>query len=432
MRSLCFTIVNQHHFRFLRVGLVWNLATYQDGVCSDYSFNYGRRMSPTADEMFLYFKDAERNGKRLSRHDVLSTNFTDALSDGLSCLAALPTEVSHLIPEPYRSLSESGVVESIYAACMDKNTNVFDIELFKKKCYKHLDKESLIQSKEVSKRFARKRGRQIRTGKTFWTVLRRVPKPLVHPYQPPKGFSERLSPLSYDSKIKAFHMHSTDRPRWLRTQHQSAHDKSKFTDMKGILQYNYNLEGVSYIRAYHKNVKKKVRPSMRGKSLNQTKRLLAAAFAGKRETVDNNDTFFDEIAFNDTSGMLKYGIRPPPSTVITNREGMNPLQCIQELLNAGEILTIAWNQTTPSCSDYATTNPDSYELVELKILGHSFEHSFSQDRNTNTCSRQTMKHHLASFALEKIFLDSDWTDMTIHEMKALLSSTQCKQSERHK
>lgn len=383
-------------------------------------------MSPTADEMMSYFKDAERNGKRLGRHDILSTNFTDALSDGLSCLAALPTEVSHLIPEPYRSLSESGVVESIYAACMDKNTNVFDIELFKKKCFKHLDKESLVKHNKGSNRFATKRGRQIRTGKTFWTVLRRVPKPLVHPYQPPKGFSERLSPLRYDSKIKAFHMHSTDRPRWLRTQQQSGHDRSKFTDMKEILPHNYNLEDVPYIKAYQSNVNKKVRSSKKGKTLQQTKRLSTTAFAARREIVDNNDTHFDEIAFNDTSRMLKYGIQPPPDTVMTNREGMNPVQCIQELSNAGAILTILWNQTTPSCTAYAATNPNSYELVKLEITGHRFEHSFSQDRNTKTCSRQTMKHHLASFALEKIFLDSDWTEMTIHEMKASLSSTRSK------
>ena len=93
-------------------------------------------MSPTADEMLSYFKSANETGRCIGRKELLSYKFTEPLSDGLSCLAALPIEVKHLIPQPYSSLTKDGLVEEIYSSCMDKETNVFDLNLFRQKCMK--------------------------------------------------------------------------------------------------------------------------------------------------------------------------------------------------------------------------------------------------------------------------------------------------------
>eukprot|EP00979_Chaetoceros_neogracilis_P003701 scaffold656_cov271-Chaetoceros_neogracile.AAC.11 len=35
----------QEHLR----GLLWKVSKYQDGVCSDYGYKYGRRMCPTTE-----------------------------------------------------------------------------------------------------------------------------------------------------------------------------------------------------------------------------------------------------------------------------------------------------------------------------------------------------------------------------------------------
>ena len=39
-------------------GLIWNLQTYQDGVCPNYGYTYGNHMSPTASELEAYLKAA--------------------------------------------------------------------------------------------------------------------------------------------------------------------------------------------------------------------------------------------------------------------------------------------------------------------------------------------------------------------------------------
>ena len=40
-------------------GLIWNLNSYKKGVCVDYSYNYGRRRSPSVLDMAKYFKAAQ-------------------------------------------------------------------------------------------------------------------------------------------------------------------------------------------------------------------------------------------------------------------------------------------------------------------------------------------------------------------------------------
>ena len=255
-------------------GLIWNLAMYQDGVCSDYGYNYGRRMSPTADEMLDFLKNAEENNQCIGRKELLSNNFTQPLSDGLSCLAALPTEVKHLIPEPYNKLSINGTIEDVYASCMDEQTNVFDLQSFQQKCYELLNLDETptksfnsshdIHEQNVEQGIGdknRKRGRTIRTGKTFWTVLKRVRKPLQHPYAPPCKFSPRLSNLRNDNKIKVFHMHSTDRPRWLMSKKgrgkKDEINESKFTDMSEIISDSSidSLDNIEYMKVYQRSNK---------------------------------------------------------------------------------------------------------------------------------------------------------------------------------
>jgi hypothetical protein len=405
-------------------GLIWNLATYQDGVCSDYSYNYGRRMSPTAEEMLNYLKDAEDSNRCIGREELLSDNFTEPLSDGLSCLAALPTEVRHLIPKPYNKLAEDGVVEDIYASCMDKDTNVFDINAFKQKCMERIDlndESNDGSSSQPELKHKRRKGRKIRTGKTFWTVLRRVKKPLTHPYEPPKGFSDRLTQLRSDNKIKVFHMHATDRPRWLRNEtkrwrerrQENLNEAAKFTDMGGIISDSESLENVEFMRAYQ---------SYRKKETKLEKRKSRWHSKGNTETTSINDVENEEY-INEMARMEKHEITPPPTTPKKNVDGFNGMQCIKELCDIGVLTQVKWSRKAPSHSTYASIDPELYEEVKVEIKGHGFTLVFCQDRNRNLFSRKVMKHHLASMALSQIFSNINWITMSTDEMKSHLVSS---------
>eukprot|EP00551_Chaetoceros_affinis_P013460 CAMPEP_0203685486 /NCGR_PEP_ID=MMETSP0090-20130426/48567_1 /ASSEMBLY_ACC=CAM_ASM_001088 /TAXON_ID=426623 /ORGANISM="Chaetoceros affinis, Strain CCMP159" /LENGTH=652 /DNA_ID=CAMNT_0050554679 /DNA_START=1111 /DNA_END=3069 /DNA_ORIENTATION=- len=396
-------------------GLIWNLATYQDGVCSDYSYNYGRRMSPTADEVLSYLKDAAEEGRCIGREELLSNSFTEPLSDGLSCLAALPTEVQHLLPKPYRKLAEDGIVEDIYASCMDKETNVFDIESFKQKCMERIvsveGKPHQINFEEEFSVSDKKGGRKIRTGKAFWTVLRRVNQPLTHPFDPPKSFSDRLSQLRNDNKIKAYHMHSADRPRWLSNKQtsecESKEEKAKFTDMGAVITDSESLEAVEFMKAYQGGSKDK-------KSKSQLK---PRNFIASMSSIGDTDS---EEYMNEMSRMRKHQIDPPPSEPERNIEGTNAVQCIQDLSNVGALVKVKWSRKAPSDSTYASIDPELYEEVRLEIKGQHFGFILYQDRNRNLFSRKIMKHHLASIALRKIFPTNDWVNMSASDMKNCL------------
>ena len=363
-------------------------------------------MSPTADEMLSYFKSANETGRCIGRKELLSYKFTEPLSDGLSCLAALPIEVKHLIPQPYSSLTKDGLVEEIYSSCMDKETNVFDLNLFRQKCMNHIEQNAdpSTKSRDREGPIGKRNLRRIRTGTKFWTVLRRVNQPLVHPFDPPKGFSERLAKLRNNNKIKVYHMHSTDRPRWLINQ---TNDKevTKFTDMV-IVSESENLENIEYLKVYQ------------SKKQNDISILTEKTKSHQSEKILSNSPDVEYIG--ELSRMDLFGLSAPLQHAPQNIEGLNALQCIEELLNAGCFSRVKWSRTFPSVSDYASIDPDLYEEVKIEIIGLNVSIILSQDRNRNLFSRKSMKHHLAGLALSLIFKDDDWLIMTSNEMKSRL------------
>jgi len=119
-------------------GILWNVQTYQDGVCSNYGYDYGRRVAPTAADIANFMQCFLENGqeqdvngvranfnnnrnkfsysirsqhKFLGRKDLkYGETFVKPLNAGLSCLAAIPSKCSDLVPYPYRLLATSGDV----------------------------------------------------------------------------------------------------------------------------------------------------------------------------------------------------------------------------------------------------------------------------------------------------------------------------------
>ena len=62
----------------------------------------------------------------------------------------------------------------------------------------------------------RQKGGKIRMEDSFWTVLYRTNAPLKRLFVPPKPFSNRLSKLKSNRRIKATYIPATARPWWLR------------------------------------------------------------------------------------------------------------------------------------------------------------------------------------------------------------------------
>ncbi len=198
-------------------GLLWNLQTYQDGVCTDYSYNYGRRMSPTATEIVDYLKEAMKENRTVGRHELLGNDFVEAVSAGISCLAALPSQMQDLIPEPYNMLSNT-TVEDIYASCMDPEDNCFDLKQFEHLCKERIreatpDGQQIGIEDGVQIEQHGRHGRRILTGDHYWIVLSRQKSPLVHPFEPPAPFSDRLAELRPNRRLKVTRAIATAEPR---------------------------------------------------------------------------------------------------------------------------------------------------------------------------------------------------------------------------
>ena len=133
-------------------GLLWNLQTYQDGVCTNYGYTYGNHMSPSASEIEAYLKAAMDAQQTVGPLELVARRpYVSPLPAGMSCLAALPTQVEYLVPEPYRQLATDDIVEGIYADCMESDSNVFNMDLFRRLVQRSLMKwrhrESLPDSK---------------------------------------------------------------------------------------------------------------------------------------------------------------------------------------------------------------------------------------------------------------------------------------------
>lgn len=398
-------------------GLLWNLSTYQDGVCSDYGYNYGRRLSPTAEEIVAYFENALRTNKRVNRESLQGEMFVEPLSSGLSCLAALPSQVDFLIPEPYRQLSADATIEDIYAQCMNPMNNVFDISLFKNLCTRAIQQRGSIADSFHEKKIDRKSNlRKVRLGDTFWTVIQKVQNPLKSPYEPPKPFSDRLSNLRFNPCIKVSHILATDKPRWLqfkaerkRTQKLTNDDMEsrnyiagRYCNMMNLLGSEFggdsNLEDVGYKMVYHsKNgIFSNDRKERFDSSLIKSNREQASIAAVESLTLNSQNVQLSKL----------------------NSDGFNAIECLQQLKDAHLIEDIKW-----IFSKRSNINNLTEEITLSVLIAGKNTLMVSRERNSQMHSRKLVKHALASEAMAIIFQDCDipWHDMSVKDKKEILS-----------
>jgi hypothetical protein len=219
-------------------GLLWNLETYQHGCCVNYGYDYGRRASTApsevcshhcrvswfnslpclkiqhyAPQLVEYLENIQRKGQlKIKCTDLIGHTTTAPLSDGLSCLAAIPPQAWHIVPEPYSWLvhpSRQDRFEELYNSCFHPETRAFDIESFSRKCNAELLKSGVAldtkaggSSKNVPCQNNTK-GKKVSTGDYFWTVLKYTRIPLDQPFEPPEPFVERIPRLRRNARIRA-------------------------------------------------------------------------------------------------------------------------------------------------------------------------------------------------------------------------------------
>jgi hypothetical protein len=382
--------------------------------------------------------------------------FGGSVAAGVACLAALPTSVKNLVPEPYRQI-DSGTVEETYAKCMDSNDNFFRLEQFNRFVGEELEKiERHKHSKpeDTSDEFSKSHpvGRRIIPGDHYWSVLRRVEKPLDHPFHPPPPPTEKFSPLSRNACIRATRIISMDIPRprpgwnasYFEESAQSKERASGFFQDAWLSKHNVEVDHLDF-----------------GSLLDQGQGSLQdipfkIAFRNAPITKDQQKDGFKvlESASLDTSAIL---FSPSMSPVATKKSSDSPLPrgrtisyrnldgqsattILNQLYDVGLVEDFVFDETVESQSSYARPT----KKMKILVFGGTLQQKrirFSRIPLADE-REQATKEHLASLALNKMIRivakrknpDQDvdtvsstrvqWHDIGFGELKRLLADDQ--------
>ena len=394
-------------------GLLWNLQTYQDGICADYAYNYGKRRSPTAREIVKFFKIAKSKNLIVGPEHLRDAPFSPPVKAGVTSLAALPCTMKHLVPKPYCYLSDE-LIEDLYGRCMDPEDNSFDIQRFAQLCDEHVtefeDTEEIAYEQNVPNE-----GRRILSTDHSWTLISRVSRPLVRPFQPPTPFADRLSNLRRSKWIRISKVMAAQKPR-PRTLKEAVPEKSgvrrKKTGFakKDVIGFSHSgipsfmadlpsLDDVEFKRAYprkegnKKARKRRLKMSVKGKDILPT---------------ENSSTFEGRKSIQCTT------------------DGVSAVACLKQLQDAGLIGTIEWSNSVETTS--SESRPGEVERVQLSVAAGAApftvlekKMSFVLDRNRQQLPRKAVKQDLASKALKELIGPTKtWTDVSFSELRKFL------------
>ena len=380
-------------------GLLWNLQTYKDGVCADYAYNYGRRISPTSSEICHYLQQCIDNNVTLALDEILPDRFIPPLNAGLSCLAALPSLAKHIIPEPYRLLAADDAVEDIYGRCMNATTNVFDIEKFRRLCSDELQRKMQSNVTTVSdvngdkidvfieKEGLESVGRRIRTSSRHWTVFSWSKDELQHPFAPPDPFSDRFNPLRHNPRIRASHVEASVEPKWM------VNTKASYSRRRGRE------------RVRRRRNKKIARPHAGWVYENQS--ILEVAYKRAFASASEITVVIPDAEDNDMSDESEQ-----QDLLQTNLRNHTALAILKMLTDTGFFSSeIKW-KFVPCANQASEIMNLSLEMGTPPIM-----YSWEVKRILGT-KRRKGKHHLASKALTDIF-GREWMNLTVDQMRSM-------------
>lgn len=429
-----------------------------------YSFNYGKRLAPTASEIVKFLKRAQDNDEVLGMQQLIgypsSIEKCAPISAGVSCLAALPSEVRDLVPEPYCQL-DTETVEQLYGQCMDPEDNVFDMKKFEHLCNEKVTDLGYSTGdtawKERRKNHSPSKSLIDKINEShYWVILSKGVEPLSKPIKPPPPFSERLSELRPNNFIRVRQGRAFWEPRQRRGwsdrknqsqqgQHQKSNSKNQDTEElldqskpDNFLSRFGSLDAIRYKDAYLRFQRKKkgAKKLTVGKSTEiSVNTSLQVASNGKTEPAPGSEQKKKKIRKKDQFDVLdrlaSYRLTPVPKERATTKDGQTAVACLKQLQDAGLIGVVDWTTTMPSESSYASFDPQAHEHVcltikkakdrEMNVLKDDIL-VYSQDRNVNYMSRQALKQHLATFAICDIVGPKvRWSELTYQELKSALT-----------
>lgn len=489
-------------------GLLWNLQTYQDGVCSDYAFNYGKRLAPTANEIVDFLESALKENRKVGRRELIGDKFEPSISAGLASLAALPSQVKELVPLPYRNLSAE-VIEEIYGACMDPEDNAFDIRKFEQLANERVgmlvqrdgEKESGLpslvadqlheegfkedssstpfggnskfnnqQSTTYDDDFTTEVGelslstngadstvngadstakpdtdnanvlsRKIITGDNYWTVLARSKAALSSPFEPPAPFSERLAMLWPSNRIRVSRSMATWGPREINnlgpddahSQSNKPKAGSRPEKLEAAKRWSQKLKEYDSIMdvPYKKAYVRESKGHKRDMPKDIVKDQIPLVKVEKPPIVLEMKKKRNKRDVDVVKRMKDFKFQMPPKDPATTVDGFTALASLKQLEDSGMIGATEWKLTMPSTSKYASFNPKEHEWIELSIPPASDSSksiipktvTFGQDRDANAVSKQMLKQHLASLALQNFTgPERQWFEFTFKDLKNYL------------
>jgi len=405
-------------------GLLWTIQTYQDGICADYGFSYGRRSSPSLSDIVDFLKEAKMANRSVGRRSLIGTNFTPPVSAGLACLAALPAQVKHLIPEPYRWIPDD-IVEQFYATCMDKVDNAFDMKKFEALCHAEIQKineERGVDTDPDAETEAETsgHGRRIMSGDHWWTVFSRTNSPLAHPFDPPSPPCKKFSELIPNPRVRVSREFALSEPRprsvWEElhgresNSHRNEHEEIQHSSLGELISKEKGkLMDIPYKLDFAKE-------RQRGRKL-------------ERPTPESPPP--DDASIDIAGRLGEFGKVMPPATPVVNKEGQTALGLLTELHILQMIGPVQFNISHPSNSIYAAIDPGRYENFHLRIFPSENQQanvvnrtlSLDQDRDVFRQSKQSVRQHLAGLALSEILgPGKKWTDWTFADLRWFLQS----------
>lgn len=426
-------------------GLLWNLQTYQDGLCADYGYNYGKRKSPTASEMTAFLALAQEEGRPVGPDTLSPSEFSPPLSAALSCLAALPSSMKDLVPEPYSRIPEE-TVESIYANCVDPDDNSFDVVRFDKLCNEQL--VELGEDLDIGEHAAN----STYTSSDSWTVLSRTNRPLHHLCEPPAPFDERFHVLRKDRHMKislyptiAYPQRSSDVYKFGPQSDNSNQPRRILHSSPGTDFMKLSIEDVLFRLAFsQKTTRKKGRGGNKESGSNQTENSRpptngstsppprVSSDRSPSDDQEKDQSGLKEEEVNVEARLRSFNLLPPSEQPDTTIDGVTAMACLNQLADAEILGDIQWHTMHPSDTAFAAFDPSSHEKLSLWISlnGGSVESDLgdirvAQDRLVNSMPKKQVQQHIASIALSKIMGSSsgrDWKEFTFSDLKTLLAS----------
>jgi hypothetical protein len=293
-------------------GLQWNMQTYQDGVCANYGYNYGRKRAPTPGEIVAFLKQSKAEGVRLVPRYFCQQPIATPMPAGLSSLAALPSTLAELIPEPYDKIAPEKV-EEMFAECMSPIDNVFDVVMFESLCKSELAALGIEAP-------------TFNPDDHHWKLVERSLRPLPRKTRPPESFSRRVDQLRPNDRLRRSRIQASYQPR--------PRDPSVWA-MPGLFLSRVGLvDELDYRLAYRGLIKDRRVPKGEGKQ-----KANGATFFRSADVPSQNDVDHTNVQAK-TAPLLvepRYVAELIPSDPMVNREGTSAVGVLMSALNGSPL-----------------------------------------------------------------------------------------------